>query len=195
MFRLIKLEDTIRIPPDQFGKPLKSVAHDRLRAKYEGIVSEDLGYVIAVNDLAVDEVGKIIPGDGATYHRVLLTLLAFYPELQEIVEGEVVEIEDFGAFVSVGPIDSLLHVSQIIDDFVSYDERQSILYGKETKRKLQQGDKVRVRVTAVSLARGGASGKIGVTAKQPFLGKLEWIEEDLKKVRQTQQRTTGVRES
>lgn len=195
MFRLIKLEDTIRIPPDQFGKPLKSVAHDRLRAKYEGIVSEDLGYVIAVNDLAVDEVGKIIPGDGATYHRVLLTLLAFYPELQEIVEGEVVEIEDFGAFVSVGPIDSLLHVSQIIDDFVSYDERQSILYGKETKRKLQQGDKVRVRVTAVSLARGGASGKIGVTAKQPFLGKLEWIEEDLKKVRQTQQRTPGVRES
>jgi len=195
MFKLIKLEDTIRIPPDQFGKPLKSVAHDRLRAKYEGIVSEDLGYVIAVNDIAVDEVGKIIPGDGATYHRVLLTLLTFYPELQEIVEGEVVEIEDFGAFVSVGPIDSLLHVSQIIDDFVSYDERQSILYGKETKRKLQQGDKVRVRVTAVSLARGGASGKIGVTAKQPFLGKLEWIEEDLKKVRQTQQRTTGVRES
>jgi DNA-directed RNA polymerase subunit E' len=195
MFRLIKLEDTIRIPPDQFGKPLKDVAYDRLRAKYEGIVSEDLGYVIAVNDISVDEVGKIIPGDGATYNRVLLTLLTFYPELQEIVEGEVVEVEDFGAFVSVGPIDALLHVSQIIDDFVSYDERQSVLYGKETKRKLQQGDKVRVRVTAVSLARGGASGKIGVTAKQPFLGKLEWIEEDLKKVRQAQQRATGGRET
>lgn len=54
--------------------------------------------------------------------------------------------------------------------------------GKETKRKLATGDHVRVRVTAVSLGRGGGgSGKIGVTARQPFLGKIEWIAEDLVK--------------
>jgi DNA-directed RNA polymerase subunit E' len=37
-----------------------------------------------------------------------------------------------------------------------------------------------VRITAVSLGRGGSSGKIGVTARQPFLGKLDWIKEELK---------------
>ena len=55
--------------------------------------------------------------------------------------------------------------------------------GKETKRKLTTGDHVRVRITAVSLGRGGGSGKIGVTARQPFLGKIEWIEKDIEKIK------------
>ncbi len=40
------------------------------------------------------------------------------------------------------------------------------------------GSKVRVRITAVSLGHGISMGKIGVTCRQPFLGALEWIEED-----------------
>jgi DNA-directed RNA polymerase subunit E' len=151
--------------------------------KYEGVVDEELGYVIAVTDVKVSPTGKIIPGDGATYHKVNLSLLTFYPKLQEVVEGEVVEVADFGAFVRIGPVDALLHVSQLMDDFISYDEKQGVLFGKETKRKLMSGDQVRVRITAVSLARAGSSGKIGVTARQPFLGKLEWIEEDLQKIK------------
>ena len=54
--------------------------------------------------------------------------------------------------------------------------------GKETKRKLTTGDHVRVRITAVSLGRSGGSGKIGVTARQPFLGKIEWIKKDIEKI-------------
>ncbi len=54
--------------------------------------------------------------------------------------------------------------------------------GKETKRKLQTGDHVRVRITAVSLGRSGGSGKIGVTARQPFLGKIEWIRKDVERI-------------
>jgi DNA-directed RNA polymerase subunit E' len=181
MFKLITLEDTIRIPPDKFGKSIVTVGHEQLGIKYDGMVDEELGYVIAVMDIKVNPTGKIIPGDGATYHKVEFSLLTFYPMLQEIVEGEVVEIADFGAFVRVGPIDALLHVSQLLDDFISYDERQGVLMGKETKRKLATGEHIRVRITAVSLARGGGSGKIGVTARQPFLGKLEWIKDDLQK--------------
>jgi len=179
------MEDTIRIPPDSFGKPLNTVGHQQVRAKYEGIVDENLGYVIAAINVKVSPVGKIIPGDGATYHKVTFSLLTFYPVLQEVVEGETVEIADFGAFVRIGPVDALLHVSQLMDDFISYDEKQGVLIGKETNRKLTTGDRVRVRITAVSLARTGGSAKIGVTARQPFLGKLEWIEEDLKKLKET----------
>jgi DNA-directed RNA polymerase subunit E' len=83
--------------------------------------------------------------------------------------------------VRIGPLDALLHVSQLLDDFISYDEKQGVLLGKETRRKLSTGDHVRVRITAVSLGRGGSSGKIGVTARQPFLGKLDWIKEELKR--------------
>jgi len=185
LFKLITLEDTIRIPPETFGNPLEKVGHQQVKAKYEGVVNEELGYVIAVIDVKVSPIGKIIPGDGATYHKVAFSLLAFYPMLQEVVEGEVVEIADFGAFVRIGPIDALLHVSQLMDDFISYDEKQGVLLGKETKRKLISGDQVRVRITAVSLGRAGSSGKIGVTARQPFLGKLEWIEYDMQKIKET----------
>jgi len=184
LFKLIILEDTIRIPPETFGNPLEAVGHQQVKTKYEGIVDEELGYVIAVTDVKVSPVGKIIPGDGATYHKVTFSLLTFYPKVQEVVEGEVVEIADFGAFVRIGPIDALLHVSQLMDDFISYDEKQGVLLGKETKRKLTSGDQVRVRITAVSLGRAGSSGKIGVTARQPFLGKLEWIEHEVQKIKE-----------
>jgi len=184
LFKLITLEDTIRIPPETFGNPLEAVGHQQVKAKYEGIVDEELGYVIAVINVEVNPIGKIIPGDGATYHKVTFSLLTFYPKIQEVLEGEVVEIADFGAFVRIGPIDALLHVSQLMDDFISYDEKQGVLLGKETKRKLTSGDQVRVRITAVSLGRAGSSGKIGVTARQPFLGKLEWIERDVQKIKE-----------
>ena len=183
MFKLITLEDTIRIPPEKFGEPIETVGYEQLRMKYEGMVDEDLGYVIAVTDVQVNPVGKIIPGDGATFHKAVFSLLTFLPKIQEIVEGEVVEIADFGAFVRVGPIDALLHVSQLMDDYISYDEKQGVLMGRETRRKLSTGDQVRVRITAVSLGRGGSSGKVGVTARQPFLGKLEWVKKEVEKIR------------
>jgi DNA-directed RNA polymerase subunit E' len=187
LFSLIYLTDTVRIPPDKFDKALETVTQEELSAKYEGIVSKELGFVIAVTDMKVSPVGRIIPGDGATYHTVTFTILTYNPEVQEIVEGEIVEVEDFGAFVRVGPIDALLHISQVIDDYVSYDERRGSLLAKETGRILQQGDNIRGRITVVSFGRGG-SGKIGMTMRQPFLGKLDWITDDIEKNNKQSQR-------
>jgi DNA-directed RNA polymerase subunit E' len=191
MFKLVTLQDTIRIPPETFGNPLEKVGKDQVKAKYDGIVDEELGYVIAVTRVEVSPIGKIIPGDGATYHKVTFSLLTFYPVLQEIVEGDVVEIADFGAFLRIGPVDALLHVSQLMDDYISYDEKQGVLLGKETKRKLGSGDQVRVRITAVSLGRAGSSGKIGVTARQPFLGKLEWIKQEVAGTKESTDKKTA----
>ena len=182
MFKLVTLEDAIRIPPERFGENINNVGYEQLKIKYDGMVDEELGYVIAVTNIKVNPFGKIIPGDGATFHKVEFSLLTFYPKIQEVIEGEVVEIAEFGAFIRIGPVDALLHVSQLMDDYISYDERQGVLMGKETKRKLQTGDHVRVRITAVSLGRSGSSGKIGVTARQPFLGKIDWIKKDVEKL-------------
>ena len=183
MFQIITLKDTVRIPPSNFGRPLKEAALVELRGKYEGLVNDELGYVIRVIDVDVDPMGRIIPGDGATYHSATFSVLTFYPELQEVVEGEVVEVADFGTFLRIGPLDALLHVSQLLDDFISYDEKQGVLMGKETGRTVRRGDVLRVRIVAVSFPSGRSTGKTGVTARQPFLGKPEWIEEELKKAR------------
>ncbi len=180
MFRLLKIEDVVRIPPDQFGKSLGEVAKNQIKLNYENLVDEEMGYVILIVEVKVDPIGKILPGDGSTYHKATFKALTFYPEVKEVEEGEVVEVTDFGAFIRIGPEDSLLHVSQVMDDYLSFDSKKGVLIGKETGRKLEKGDLVRVRIIAVSFPRGGASGKIGVTMRQPFLGKLEWIQEDIR---------------
>ncbi|MFQ6085454.1 MAG: DNA-directed RNA polymerase [Candidatus Bathyarchaeia archaeon] len=182
MFKLMELEGVVRIPPRDFGRRLKDVALAELEDMYVGMIDKRLGYVTAVVDVKIDPVGRLVLGDGASYHKVSFTVLTFYPELKEIVDGEVTEITDFGAFVRLGPIDAILHVSQVIDDFISYDEKSRTLMGKETGRRVEVGDSIRVRITVVSFSAGGV-GKIGVTSRQPFLGKAEWIEEDLKKLR------------
>ena len=179
MFNKITLRDTIRIDPTRFGHPLEDAAFEELRGKYEGLVDEELGYVISVIDIDVNPVGRILPGDGGTHHPVIFTILTFYPELQEVIEGEVVEVADFGTFLRIGPVDALLHVSQLMDDFISYDERQGILLGRESGRTINRGDTFRVRIVAVSFPKGRSSGKIGVTARQPYLGKAEWIADEV----------------
>ena len=182
MFNKIMLKDTIRIDPTRFNQPLEDAAFEELRAKYEELVDEELGYVISVIDLDVNPVGRIIAGDGGTHHPVTFSILTFYPELQEVIEGEVVEVADFGTFLRIGPVDSLLHVSQLMDDFISYDERQGVLLGRESGRTISRGDIFRVRIVAVSFPRGRSSGKIGVTARQPFLGKLDWIKAEVDEI-------------
>ncbi|MCK4223072.1 DNA-directed RNA polymerase [Candidatus Bathyarchaeota archaeon] len=195
MFKLLVIEDTIRIPPHKFGDPITQAGHEQLKMKYEGMVDDELGYVVAVTDIKVNPTGKIIPGDGATYHKATFSILTYYPKIQEIIEGEVVETADFGAFIRVGPIDALLHVSQLMNDFISYDEKQGVLMGKETRRRLSAGDRVRARITAVSLASGGRSGKIGMTARQPFLGKLEWLKEEVKKIEKEAEQEKAIQKS
>jgi DNA-directed RNA polymerase subunit E' len=131
-------------------------------------------------------VGKLVAGDGATYHRVSFKALTFFPRLQEIVEGEIVEITDFGAFVRIGPTDALLHLSQITDDFLKSDVKQGVILANQSSRSIKIGSRLRGRITAVSLGKGAAMGKIGITCRQPFLGALEWIEQDVIKSQQTQ---------
>lgn len=181
MFTLTEIEDVVAIPPRDFGKPLKRVALEKLKEAYEGKILSELGYIVMVVDVDIDPIGMLMPRDGSTYHKVRVKLLCFHPRVQEVGEGEVVEITEFGAFIRVGPLDALLHISQIMDDYIAYDERHSVLIGKKTGKKLEVGDTVRFRVVAVSLTHG-TTGKVGVTTRQPYLGKIEWIRESLEKV-------------
>jgi len=60
-----------------------------------------------------------------------------------------------------------------MDDYVSYDEKNSQFVGKQTRKVLKEGDLVRARVISISLKE---QSKLGLTMRQPFLGALKWIE-------------------
>lgn len=186
MFLIIHMNDVVRIPPNRLTSSLKNTAITILKEKYESLISPELGYVIMIVDASANAVGKLVAGDGSTYHKVQFKALTFYPKLQEVVEGEIVEITDFGAFVRVGPTDALLHLSQITDDYLKSDVKQGVIIANQTAKSLKIGSKIRARVTAISLGKGTGMGKIGITCRQPFLGSNEWIEQEIKKARQAQ---------
>jgi DNA-directed RNA polymerase subunit E' len=182
LFKIIEFEDVVKVSPSRLGDPVKEVFKSVLKDRYEGMVMEGVGYVILLVDYEFDPVGQISPGDGYSYHKVRVKVLSYYPEVNEVVEGRVVEVEEFGVFVRLVTTDALMHVSQITDDYMDYNSSQGVLMGRQTKRIIQKNDWVRARVAAVSIGRGSMTDKIGLTARQPFLGKAEWIEEDAKKL-------------
>jgi|SRR5574339_806328 len=190
MFYIISMTDIVRIPPNRLTDSLKNTAIGILKEKYESMISQELGYVIMIIDAKVDSVGKLVTGDGATYHKVTFKALTFFPKIQEIVEGEIIEITDFGAFVRIGPTDALLHLSQITDDYLKSDIKQGIIIANQSSKSLRIGSKMRARITAVSLGKGSSMGKIGITCRQPFLGSFEWINEEVEKTKQPAQQAT-----
>jgi len=178
LFKLYTIEGKIEIPPFLFGQKKEVSARIILSEDYEGIITRDYGFVIAVVDVLNVGMGIIIPGNANTFHEVEFTILSFKPTVSEVVEGTVVEIVDFGSFVRLGPLDGLVHVSQICDDYISYEQVGNRFIGKETGKILEVNDQVRAKIIAVSLGTG-RSGKLGLTMRQKFLGKDEWIANDI----------------
>jgi len=182
LYYLTKIEDTVRIPPYRFEDPLEEVAIETLNETYNGRLDKKLGLLVSVNDIEDIGEGKIIMGDGAAYHEIIFNAIFFKPELYEIINGEVIEIAEFGAFIRIGPMDGLVHVSQVTDDYINYDSKRGALLAKESKKTLEEGNKVRARIVAVSLkGKSTKETRIGLTMRQAGLGRFEWIEAEKKK--------------
>ena len=127
MYYMTKIEDTVRIPPYRFEDPLEEVAIQTLNDTYNGRLDKKLGLLICVNEIEEIGEGRLIMGDGASYHNVVFNAIFFKPEQQEVIDGEVIEIAEFGAFVRIGPMDGLVHVSQVTDDYINYDSKRGAL--------------------------------------------------------------------
>ncbi len=181
MYLKTRLVDTVRIDPEQLGLPIIAAVGKALRDKLEGQIDKKLGALVAILDVVDIGDGHILCGDGGVYYEATFDALMYKPIMQEVTEGVVVEVVEFGAFIGVGPLDGLIHVSQLTDDFVSYDGKNGRLVFKESGRAVTEGDKLRARIVAVSLnERDPHESRIGLTMRQPALGKLEWLEETAK---------------
>jgi len=178
MFYEVTAEDIIRVPPNMIRKDKKETIYNILRSSYIGIVRKDLGIIVTIKD--VDEIGegKIVPEDGGIYYNVKFRAIVYRPELNSLVYGVVNNIADFGAFVNIGPLDGLAHISQIMDDQVTVSGREALI-GKTTKKVLKLKDVVKARIVSISY-KDITTIKVALTMKQPGLGKLEWLEEKKK---------------
>lgn len=88
-----------------------------------------------------------------------------------IIEGTVINITNFGAFVDVEGKTGLVHISEVADTFV-----------KDIRQHLKEQDKVKVKVISVD-----ENGKISLSIKQAMIQKkssrpieIDWSNEKSK---------------
>ena len=181
MYMLTEAERIVRIPPSELNEDIEKVIDALTWESFEGKMGGDKDVTVLIKNVRPIGPGRIVHGDGAVYQTVRYEQVVFKLKDNEIIKGVVVEILKFGAFVRFGPLDGLLHISQVMDDRVDIDETNQRLIGKESGRSLSVGDIVKARVISIDLnEKNPQDSKIGLTMRQPGLGKLQWIEEDQK---------------
>jgi len=193
MYHKLLLEDKVRVPPQRLGEKLEKVILEVLQEQLEGSIDKEIGIFICVTRVLDVGEGELVPGDGGVYYDVRFEAMVLRLALQEVIEGIVVETTSFGAFISLGPIDAMLHVSQISDEYINYDEKNARLICQESKRYIGVGDVVRVRVVTLSLnEREPRDSKIGLTMRQAGLGTALWLEEEIAKEKEKDGQGSGT---
>jgi DNA-directed RNA polymerase subunit E' len=178
MYKRVRLRDTVEVPPRHLADVSDQLVKELLQDKLEGRMDEQVGSVVSVVDVADIGDGSVLPGKPGVYYEAEFDAITFDPDMQEVIDGEVVEVVNFGAFVGIGPVDGLLHVSQISDEYLAFDEEGQQLASRESNQALGVGDAVRARIVTKSIdERNPRDSKIGLTAKQPGLGKHGWLRE------------------
>ncbi len=182
MFYKVKAKDFIRVPPSMFNLGKVEAVLANVKSTYKDYISKDVGFVVNVINVSDVKEGIIVPGDGAAYYDTEFELLTFKPELNELVYGKIRDITDFGAFLELGGAEGMVHISQSMDDFVSFS-KEKVLQGKKTNQALKVGDRCKARIIAVSY-KDMNNPKIGLTMRQEGLGKLEWLEQQKEEAKQ-----------
>jgi len=193
MFEIATFEDEIRVPPENIGGKKEEVVLRSLVQKYENHIIADVGTVLAVTQASDVKGGLIKADDPGIFYSAKFEAMLFVPKLNEVVEGQVIDITDFGVFVRFGPIDGMCHISQVINDYVSRDPKANVIVAKKSGKILKIGDIVRARITAISLEKKEVN-KITITMRQEGLGSIDWIEADKKEKEKKAKKSGGEEE-
>ena len=180
MYSIVTREDTIRIPAEYIraGRNLVDHIDELANDAFEGRFDPDENYTVLTFDHEPMGRGKIIHGDGAIYQRVKFKALLFNMENNEVVDGAVSEVSEYGAFVRIGPIEALLHKSQILDEPIQVNLGIRRIEGSQTGKSLTEGSFVRSRIVSKAINQNDPrSSKIGLNCKMDGLGCFDWLSE------------------
>ncbi|MCE4624743.1 MAG: DNA-directed RNA polymerase [Desulfurococcales archaeon] len=184
LYRVVEITEWVGLPPHP-EEDINEAALRELRYRLEGLYDPDVGLIIAVLDAETISDGFIppLPGDPRVYYQIRYKVLAFVPIMFEVVKGIVRDARQPGLFVSLGITDGFIHKSQIMDEPVEYLPDRRGFRGKETGRIVEVNDIVRARIVQISKPRRAGMLRIGLTMRQPYLGKEEWIAKERAKAR------------
>jgi len=175
MYHVLSCHDRVRLPAQYFAMKLEDALQQILREKYERRIDKDAGVALAVWNAKATGDGIVIPGDNAAYYDVAFDVLCYMPQVNEIIESDVSELVEFGTFLALGPMEGLVHLSQIANDFLTFNKKTMSFTGRESKKSLKKGDHVYAKISTVSMKTTIPETKIGLTMRPEGLGKEEWL--------------------
>lgn len=180
MYYSMNIEEKIRIPSSMLVMDVEEAAKKVLRETYDRRIFKNVGLILSIDDVKIVGGGIVVPGDQHIYYTANFNALVFNAAVNEVFESEVKEIVEFGAFSNIGPLDGLLHISQIAGEKFYYDKKSKSLTSKG-KKSIKKSDVLLLKVSTISLKTSPSDTKIGLTMRSEGLGKPEWVEEAKKK--------------
>ncbi len=174
LFFITTITGSIPLPKDKIIESWNDEEiTSKVKDKYQSMILEDQSIIITIIG-EVKPTGTTLTDNEVKNYTIKFDVLTFCPKLLEIVRGQVVEITDFGAIVRIGPLDALLHLSQILDDYLKTDVKAGMIIANSGKS-IKLGSNIRGRITAVSIPqKTGGVIKISLTCRQPHLGPDDW---------------------
>ncbi len=176
MFYLVDVEEKVGVEAQKLKQNIKESIEEKLEEMH---LKEENGVFLGVVEIKnVGETGEILPERPYIYFDVNYTTLFFQPVQNEIVEGTIAEIAEFGPFVRLGPIDAFIHISQITKEKLTYNPEQDIITTKDGKFVIKKDEKVRALVANSSISEERI--RVNLTMRQDGLGLIRLLEKEKK---------------
>ena len=178
MFYLVDVRERVGVGAQRIKENIQESIEESIDAKH---TREENGVFLGVTEIKkVGESGDILPERPEIYFDVEYMVLFFQPQPNEIIQGMVVDVAEFGPFVRIGPVDALAHISQITTEKMTYNPQQDVIANKDNKLVIQTGDQLIAAVANSTIAPDRM--RVNLTMRQDGLGLLKWlVKEKVKK--------------
>jgi len=136
-----------RYPDLVIHRQIKSILNQNYSSYPEEDVSSMGTILSAAEQRAVKAERKVISVKKSRY---------FEKYVGEEFDGYISSVVKFGAFVTLRefPIDGLIKLDELTDDFFTYDEENWCLRGRKSGKTFRVGDRVKIKVVNVSVTDG-----------------------------------------
>ncbi|MCK4428781.1 MAG: DNA-directed RNA polymerase [Candidatus Aenigmarchaeota archaeon] len=176
MFYLVDVREKVGIEAQNLKKDIRECAEERLEELH---LKEENGVFLGVVEIkSIGGTGKILPERPYIYFDIEYTSLFFQPAENEIVDGIITEIAEFGPFVRLGPIEAFIHISQIVKEKLTYNPEQDIITTKDGKFVVKKDEKVRALVANSTISEEKV--RVNLTMRQDGLGLISALEKEKK---------------
>ncbi|KAK9807313.1 hypothetical protein WJX73_000287 [Symbiochloris irregularis] len=152
MFRLVAVQENVRIKPADLGRPLVEAVLAELDESYLDKVIADVGLVVATYDVQEITGGILHHSEGAPHYEVKFRLLIFRPQETELLKGKLIQSDEHGVYISLGFFSDVMIPFEYMQTGTIYNQKDNIWcwQAKDANLQLDMGEEVLFRVQDVT---------------------------------------------